>query len=126
MEDDDLTAIRNKRMQELQKQMKGGDGDERKRQQMESSKRQEDMVNSMLSQLLNQDARARLNSIALVKPDQAKQVEGMLINMARSGQISEKMTEKQLVQVLEQISEKKQRTTVKFERRRVMDSDSDE
>lgn len=120
MEDDDLAAIRAKRMQELQ--MKGGDPNQAAK-QAEARQRQEDQMNSMLTQILTQDARARLNSIALVKPDKAKQLEGMLINMARSGQLSEKMSEEQLVQILGQINQKQQRTTVKFERRRVMDSD---
>ncbi|XP_039271891.1 programmed cell death protein 5-like [Styela clava] len=120
MEDADLAAIRNKRMQELQ--MKAGDPNQAK-QQAEAKQKYDEQLNGMLTQILTQDARARLNSIALVKPEKAKQLEGMLINMARSGQLGEKMTEQQLVKVLEQINDKKQRTKVKFERRRVMDSD---
>ena len=71
--------------------------------------REEDMKNSLLSQILEQNARARckthiqhepnathyvpysVNSIALVKPDKAKSVEVMLIRMAQSGQISGKV-----------------------------------
>lgn len=70
------------------------------------------MKNSLLSQILEQNARARrelhmeipvnliesyffpvhvVNSIALVKPDKAKSVEMMLIRMAQSGQISGKV-----------------------------------
>ena len=65
------------------------------------------MKNSVLSQILEQGARARrkphplatptitstpaVNSIALVKPDKAKSVEMMLIRMAQSGQISGKV-----------------------------------
>lgn len=70
------------------------------------------MKNSVLSQILEQNARARrelhleihmnlikthffpvhvVNSIALVKPDKAKSVEMMLIRMAQSGQISGKV-----------------------------------
>lgn len=123
MEDDDLAAIRARRMAELQ-QMKGPDGGSRQQQQAEAKSRQDELVNSLLSQILDQDARARLNSIALVKPDKAKQFEGNLIKMAQCGQIAEKMNETQLVQLLEQFSDKNQRTKVKFERRR-MDSDSD-
>ena len=65
------------------------------------------MKNSVLSQILEQAARARckprppatptiilsvVNSIALVKPDKAKSVEMMLIRMAQSGQISGKVS----------------------------------
>lgn len=122
MEDDDLAAIRNKRMQELQQQMK----DPNSQQRQEQAKKQEaEMVNSLLAQILTQDARARLNSIALVKPEKAKKIEAMLISMARARQLSEKMDENQLVEFLGKMSGGSQRTTVKFERRRVMDSDSD-
>lgn len=124
MEDDELAAIRNKRMQELQR-MGGGDPNKAK-QQAEAREQQELQINAMLTQILTQDARARLNSIALVKPEKAKQLEGMLINMARSGQLSEKMSEEQLVKILEQVNQGKQKTTVKFQRRRVMDSDDED
>uniref|UniRef100_H2YPR7 Programmed cell death protein 5 n=1 Tax=Ciona savignyi TaxID=51511 RepID=H2YPR7_CIOSA len=83
------------------------------------------MMNSMLSQILDQNARARLNNLALVKPEKATKVEQMLVTMAQKGQIAERMTEAQLVEVLGKISETSQKTKVKFERRRVMDSDSD-
>jgi programmed cell death protein 5 len=49
------------------------------------------MINAMLAQILDQAARARLNSIALVKPEKAKMVERMLVQMARTGQISGKV-----------------------------------
>ncbi len=67
------------------------------------------MKNMMLTQILEQNARARceskrrelcslinnnnyaVNSIALVKPERARQVEGMLIQMAQSGQIGGKV-----------------------------------
>ncbi|XP_076822934.1 programmed cell death protein 5-like [Clavelina lepadiformis] len=124
MEEDGLAALRAKRMQELQGQFGAGDPDEQKKRKQQQEQQQE-MLHSMLSQILDQNARARLNSIALVKPEKAKQVEAMLITMAQRGQIADKMTESQLVGLLEQVSGKSQKTTVKFERRRVMDSDSD-
>jgi programmed cell death protein 5 len=69
------------------------------------------MKNSVLSQILEQGARARLNSIALVKPDKAKSVEMMLIRMAQSGQISGKVGEGQLVELLERINQQTQKST---------------
>nr|CAB3264725.1 programmed cell death protein 5-like [Phallusia mammillata] len=124
MADDGLAAFRAQRMKELQSQYGGGNPEQQKKQQ-EAQQKQQDMMNGMLSQILDQNARARLNSIALVKPDKAKQVEAMLVQMAQRGQIGEKMSEQQLVGLLEQVSGTKPKTTVKFERRRVMDSDSD-
>jgi len=42
----------------------------------------------------------------VAKPEKGRLVESMLINMARSGQIREKLTETQLIGLLEQVSEK--------------------
>jgi len=47
----------------------------------------EEMTNSMLGQILDQSARARLNNVALVNPQKAKQTEAMLMQMARSGKV---------------------------------------
>ena len=49
------------------------------------------MKNNILAQVLAQDARARLNTIALTKPEKAKMVEGMLMQMAQTGQIQGKV-----------------------------------
>ena len=51
----------------------------------------EDMTNSMLGQILDQSARARLNNLALVNPQKAKQTEAMLMQMARSGKVLTRM-----------------------------------
>jgi len=50
----------------------------------------------------------------IAKPEKAQMIEGILINMARSGQLREKLGETQLIGLLEQVSEKtKQSTKVK-------------
>jgi len=120
----DLEEIRRRRMEELKKSQHQQDGGNYEAQQ-QANKEREDMINGMLSQILSQDARARLSSIALVKPEKAKAVTGMLIQMANSGQISGKMSDSQLLSLLERVSGNSQKTSVKFDRRRVMDSDSD-
>jgi len=125
MADADLDEIRARRMAELQQQMGGGPQDGNKQEEMRQQ--QEEMKNGMLSQLLDQQARARLNTIAVAKPEKAKMVENMLIQMARTGQIQGKLGEAQLKNLLERVSSQTQKTTtVKFDRRRAaLDSDSD-
>ncbi|KAH3771761.1 programmed cell death protein 5-like [Dreissena polymorpha] len=126
MADDDLEAIRAKRMAELQGQM-GGPGGGSNQEQEQRQKQMEEMKHGILSQVLDQSARTRLNTIAVAKPDKAKMVESMLIQMAQSGQIQGKLNETQLKGLLERVSERTQKTTtVKFDRRRAaLDSDSD-
>ncbi|CBY12784.1 unnamed protein product [Oikopleura dioica] len=111
-----LDELRRQRMSQLQ----GGQQQQQQRQQME------EMTNSMLGQILDQSARARLNNVALVNPQKAKQTEAMLMQMARSGKIQSKLNESSLGDILNQIASTQKKTTVKFERRRVMDSDDSE
>nr|CAH8872436.1 unnamed protein product [Trichobilharzia regenti] len=92
----------------------------------EAEKRNQEIRSSILAQVLDQDARA-LNTIAITKPEKAKMVENMLINMAQSGRLGPKLNEEQLKQILLKVSSGTQKsTTVKFDRRRAaIDSDED-
>lgn len=95
----------------------------------ENQRQQKEMMNSMLNQLLDQDARARLNTLKIGKPEKAQMVEQMIVRMAQSGQIGGKLDDAQLVQILESLNQQMPRSTstVKFDRRRAaVDSDSDE
>uniref|UniRef100_A0A2I2ZBH7 Programmed cell death 5 n=1 Tax=Gorilla gorilla gorilla TaxID=9595 RepID=A0A2I2ZBH7_GORGO len=77
--------------------------------QQEAKHREAEMRNSILTQVLDQ-----LSNLALVKPEKTKAVENYLIHMARYGQLRR----------LSQQTEKT--TTVKFNRRKVMDSDEED
>ncbi|XP_077450111.1 programmed cell death protein 5 [Stigmatopora argus] len=124
MADDELEAIRQQRMAEL----RAKHGDSSKSQQGEEAKQREaDMRNSILSQILDQSARARLNSLALVKPEKAGLVENYLIQMAQCGSLAGKISDSGLVEILEKVRKQTEKTTtVKFNRRMVMDSDEEE
>lgn len=56
---------------------------------------------SMLVQILSQEAKERLNRIKLVKPERAAAIESKLIGMARGGRLPGKITEAQLIDLLE-------------------------
>ncbi|CAI9737742.1 cell death 5 [Octopus vulgaris] len=128
MADPELEAIRARRMAELQRQSGMSNSNHRSKEETEQKlQQQEELRNSILSQVLDQSARARLNTIAVAKPEKAKMVESMLCQMATSGQIAGKLSENHLISLLEQVSEQTQRkTTVKFDRRRVQMDDSDD
>jgi programmed cell death protein 5 len=91
MADPELDALRAKRLAELQQQsgqqgsmgMGGGGGE--KNSGEEQRQKQEDMRNTLLSSLLTQEARARLNTIILTKPEKGRMVEDILIQNARRG-----------------------------------------
>ncbi|XP_059208481.1 programmed cell death protein 5 [Centropristis striata] len=125
MADDELDAIRRQRMAELQ--AKHGDGSNNQQQAEEAKQRDTDMRNSILAQVLDQSARARLSNLALVKPEKANAVENYLIQMARFGKLAGKISESGLIEILEKVSQQTdKKTTVKFNRRRVMDSDDED
>ncbi|XP_047437527.1 programmed cell death protein 5 [Mugil cephalus] len=124
MADDELEAIRRQRMAELQ--AKTGDGSNNQ-QGEEAKQRESDMRNSILAQVLDQSARARLSNLALVKPEKANAVENYLIQMARFGKLGGKISESGLIEILEKVSQQtEKKTTVTFNRRRVMDSDDED
>ncbi|ORZ22809.1 PDCD5-related protein [Lobosporangium transversale] len=138
MEDDELQQIRARRMAELRAQsggsgsstgglpagLSGGkdDDDEKsKKSQMEEMRR------TMLIQILDGEARERLSRIAIVKPDKARAVEDLLIRMAQGGQVRSKITETQLIELLEQVNQQtKSETKIVYNRRRYDDSDDDD
>ncbi|XP_006641214.1 programmed cell death protein 5 [Lepisosteus oculatus] len=125
MADEELEAIRQQRMAELQARQ--GDSSGNQQNQQEAKQREADMRNSILAQVLDQSARARLSNLALVKPEKAKAVENYLIQMARFGQLGGKISETGLIEILEKVSQQtEKKTTVKFNRRRVMDSDEED
>lgn len=89
MGDSELDAIRAKRLAELQQnpgqqRPMGSDPSDRNAAEDQRQK-QEDMRNTMLSSLLTQEARARLNTISLAKPEKGRMVEDILIQNARRG-----------------------------------------
>ncbi|XP_060693651.1 programmed cell death protein 5 [Hemiscyllium ocellatum] len=125
MEDQELEMIRRQRLAELQAHR--GDAPDDQQNQQEAKQRESEMRNSILAQVLDQSARARLSNLALVKPEKAKSVENYLIQMARFGQLGRKISELELIEILEKVNQQTgKQTIVKFNRRRVMDSDEED
>ena len=86
MADSELDALRAKRLAELQQQGGQQQANPNDRNSAEDQRqKQEDMRNTMLSSLLTQEARARLNTISLTKPEKGRMVEDILIQNARRG-----------------------------------------
>jgi programmed cell death protein 5 len=59
---------------------------------------------SILDQILEPAAKSRLSRLAMVKKEHARSVEDSLINAATNGQLKSKISEEQLIAMLEQIS----------------------
>jgi programmed cell death protein 5 len=72
---------------------------------------QEQQVNVVtkvaLLRYMTKEARERLNRVKLVKPDTAKQVEMALLQALQAGQIRDRVTDVQLKQILDEITQPK-------------------
>lgn len=83
----------------------------------------------MLHQILEPDAADRLGRIRLVKEQRAQDVENRLIMLARNGQLSRKVNEEQLKDILNavsnQVHEQQEKVVVKRTKGTWDDDDDD-
>ncbi|KAJ8522660.1 hypothetical protein ONZ45_g792 [Pleurotus djamor] len=91
---------------------------------------EEEMRRNVLSTILEPDARERLSRIALVSAERSRQIEAIILRMAQSGQIRGRVTEAQLIDLLEQMEEAQGKSTAKqskivYQRRKDFDDDFD-
>ena len=56
-----------------------------------------------------------MSRVALVKPENARAVEDMLIRAGQSGQLTQRVDEPKLIQLLEQLNETKKSTKITVE-----------
>lgn len=101
MGDDELAEIRRRRMAQVQQQQ-SDQGEE-----LERQRQMEAQVHMVLMQIMEPDARERLNTIKITKPDFAKAVEQQLVLLAQSGRLKSKITDQQLKELLLQLTPKK-------------------
>ncbi|GAA5963642.1 hypothetical protein JCM21900_000205 [Sporobolomyces salmonicolor] len=143
--DADLEAIRQKRMAELQGSstpggpsrgmpVGGAGGAGEGEDAAQKMAQEEEQRRTAMSQILSAEARERLSRIALVKPDRARAIEQLLMRMAQSGQLRGRVSEEQLIDVLDQVEamEKgqsggvaKSSGKIVFTRKTAYDSDDD-
>ncbi|MBN1167250.1 MAG: DNA-binding protein [Methanospirillaceae archaeon] len=107
MGNDELAEIRRKRMTELQEQA-SMQAEEAARQ-----KQQDAQVQMALMQILEPEARERLNAIKLTRPEFVSSVEQQLISLAQSGRIPKKITDEQLKAMLQQAMPQKREFNIR-------------
>lgn len=104
MVDDELAELRRRRLEQMQRQAMEQQAMEEelaRQQQMESQ------IRTVLMEILEPEARERLNTIKLTRPDFARGVEEQLVMLAQSGRIRQRISDEQLKTILVQLTPSK-------------------
>ena len=110
--DDELEAIRKKKLLELQQQQMSSQNaleEEARKEEFEEQKK------AALRQILTTEARERLGRIKAARPEVAENIENQLIMFAQSGQLKNKINDEQLRELLSKLIPKKR--DIKIRRR---------
>lgn len=107
MSDDELEALRRKRLSALQRQMAEEQKSVQAQQQLEAQKE------NLLRSILSPEARQRLTNLKMVKPEFTEQLELQLIQLAQQGKISVPLADEQLRQILVQLQSRKHEPTIR-------------
>lgn len=110
-EDPELADLRKKRLAEMQ-------NEQVTQQQMEEQRRQiENQRQAVLKGILTNEARERLANIKLAKPEYAMALENQLIQLAQTRRVTDKITDDQLRQLLQQLTKTQRESKITFKRR---------
>jgi len=107
MADEELEAIRRRKLLAMQQKMTDEQRQAQADQQMEAQKQE------LLRQILSPEARQRLTNLKMVKPEFTEQLELQLIQLAQMGKISMPMSDAQLKQILIQLQSRKRETKIR-------------
>ncbi|MGE4275055.1 MAG: DNA-binding protein [Candidatus Methanomethylophilaceae archaeon] len=109
MDENELDAIRQRKMMDLQRQGQQNAAAEERAKQMEAQKQ------AILRQILTPEARDRLGTVRIAYPDMAEMVESQLIQIAQSGRLNGPIDDNMLRDILRQVTPK--RREISIERR---------
>lgn len=108
--DEELEKLRKKRLRQLQEQVNQS-FEEQEIQQQEY----EETRKTILRAILTPEARQRLNTLKMARPEIVEKIENQLIILAQSGRLRNKITDEQLKELLSRLMPKKR--DIKIRRR---------
>ncbi len=107
MADEELEAIRRRKLLAMQQKMTDDQRQTQADQQMEAQKQE------LLRQILSPEARQRLTNLKMVKPEFTEQLELQLIQLAQMGKVPVPMSDAQLKQILIQLQSRKREPNIR-------------
>ncbi len=107
MSDEELEAIRRRKLLALQQKMTDEQKQGQEDQQFEAQKQ------ALLRQILSPEARQRLANLKMIKPEFTEQLELQLIQLAQTGKVHVPVSDAQLKQILIQLQSRKRETKIR-------------
>ena len=107
MEDEELEALRQRRMLELQAQAQEAGMEQAQEEQMRAQRE------AALRQIFTPEARSRLANIRMAKPEFAANIEDQVIILVQAGRIPVPVTDEVLKTILGQLQDRKREITIK-------------
>jgi programmed cell death protein 5 len=107
MSDDELDAIRKRKLSSYQQRATDEQRQSQEAQQLEAQKQ------ALLKQILSPEARQRLTNLNMVKPEFTEQIELQLIQLAQAGKLPIPLSDAQLKQILLQLQSRKRDITIR-------------
>ncbi len=108
-DDEELEALRRRKLEEMQRSLAEQQIVQERQRQIEAERARRQQI---LRQILDPEARERLANVRLVRPDLADSVENQLIQLASMGRINRVLTDADIRQLLERLSENKRETHI--------------
>lgn len=108
---DELEILRQKRLRELMQQQMQQQAQQRIQQQIQEEQIAA-QIKIIINQILTPEARGRLSNIRLARPEFARQIEILLIQLYQAGQLPKKLTDEKLKEILGRIHSRKKETKI--------------
>lgn len=109
--DDELEEIKRRRLEQLQQQQYAAQAQAAQQEQAQAEL--EARKQAILRQILTPEARERLSTLKMTKPELVASVEAQLVALAQSGRLTTKIDDARLKALLLQIQPKKKEMQIK-------------